>query len=266
MTHEQLLATLERWVFPSFTFYGTPEAQKQEKTDYASTIYGLCSSIHGLHFDECAKHLMKNWKTAQKPKAGHFYSAYRYLGDMKGWGQKESKECSTCRGTNYVYVWVMDEQGRQYQSMIGCGVCNEKFAHLSRGLVLAEAPPPNRLNVADLKLHPRMAKSLWKIAENNNLKLPDDLFAKILELANQPDPDLERIRRAQEAAAREAHAERVRQQANEALKTNDVPDGDRTVEATPLPSPAAAEESRRHLPTKPVAISAEDAAAMDMPF
>jgi hypothetical protein len=195
MTRAELFDSLTRWVFPAFTFYGDAAAKEKEKLDYSNTIYGLCSTINGLHFDECAKHLMRNWKASPKPKPGHFYSSYRYLADMKGWGQREVRKCSTCNETGFVYVWVKNEEGRDLRAMIGCGTCNERMANLKPGLVLTEPPPGSTVRVEDIKLNPAHAKILFRIAEDAGFRLSDAMWERLTFFASQEDRCLEVLER-----------------------------------------------------------------------
>lgn len=277
MTREQLWDSFERWVFPAFTFYGKPDEQKKEKLDYANTIYGLCGQISGLHFDEAAKHLMRNWKASQKPKAGHFYGAYRYLGDMKGWGQAEAKKCGQCNATGFVYVWVNDGTGREYKAMIGCSSCNERLSGLKRGLVLTEPHPEPKIK--DIKIRPEHAKILWRIAEDAGFNLNEELAERLLYWAGQTDKCLEVIEREMQSGRSSGEVQRERVATEEYLKAHYanvptpgyVPPRPAPAVAvapppeppTPPPEAAPAPPARKSTPTQ---ISADDAAAMDMPF
>lgn len=242
---------------------------------YAEAIYESCGWIDALRFEMVCKALVAELKSNVRLKPGHFIGKYKDLAVRNNWNKADgdSRACGSCGGVGLVYVWVKDEEAREFKAMRGCGSCNEGMSGLKIGLTETEPPLSATTRIADLKFHPDHAKILWRIAEDAGFTLNEALSERLLFWASQSTRCLEAIERDVPAGRvtkehlRELNATEEQLQARYA----NVP--------TPgyaLPSPAQAtapmapaeepEPPPASIQSTPGKISAEDAAAMDMPF
>lgn len=259
-------------------FFVLQHFSPDEVGPYAETIYESCGWIDGARFELVCKELAKDIKTNQRLKPGHFIGKYKELAALNGWNRQESSKCATCSGAGLVYVWVGDDQGREYRAMRGCSTCNERLSGLKEGLKELAEPPFNAVpRIADLVLQPSHAKILFRIAENGNFRVPDAMMERVTYWASQPDPVAARVRQLEDhdPEERKRKAEAMAVILRTAYAEVPTPGYQQTAAAPP---PAPVEEPAVEEPVPPAAaapapikstptmISAEDAAAMDMPF
>jgi len=250
--------------------------QPEEVAPYAEVIHQSCGWMDASRFDLVCKALVAEIKTNVRLKPAHFIVKYKELAARNGWDKQSDSRCTACAGQHFVYVWVRDEQGREYRAMKGCARCNEGMSNLKPGLVEIPEPAERRPKIADLKLRPSHAKILWRIAENAGFDLPDELWEKIGHFAALPEP-IESIERGQLTMADEAERRRKAEELAAKLRAayagvrtpGEASDDPEPPQAAPEPA-ASVRTPPIHTPTKVASpirkISAEEAAQTDMPF
>ena len=247
---------------------------------YAEAIYESCGWIDSLRFEMVCKALVAELKTNVRLKPGHFIGKYKELAVRNNWNKADgdSRACGSCGGVGLVYVWVKDEEGREFKAMRGCGSCNSGMSGLKIGLTEIEAPFDAVPRIADLKFSPDHAKILWRIAEEAGFRLNEALSERLLYFASQSDKCIEAIERGMMSKARPSKEQLRELNATEeqlqARYANIPSPGFIPPAVAPKPAPAEVvqaqdedpEPQEKPIQSTPGKISAEDAEAMDMPF
>ena len=235
---------------------------------YLDLIFKHCSWIDAEKFIlVCAE-----WEKIKRPReklgGDHFIAKYYELADRHGWQKREGTGCKSCGGRGLGYVWVRDEQDREYKAMKGCNICRPEMSNLKIGLTEIPEPVGAVTKVEDLKLQPSHAKILFRIAETAGFKLTEAMWERLTFFASQEDRCLEVLEREAMSTpppypddARKA--EKVLSDAALEAHYANLP-----TPGAPRPRPAPAQKVPEAVPSQaaPSETAAPEQPAVDMPF
>lgn len=238
---------------------------------YLDLIFKHCSWIDADKFGlVCAE-----WEKVKRPReklgSDHFIAKYYELADRHGWQKREGTGCKACGGKGLVYIWVGDDQGREYKAMKGCNICRSEMSNLKPGLTEIPEPVGAFPKVEDLKLQPSHAKILFRIADSAGFNLSDAMWDRLTHFASQEDRCLEVLERGAMSTPPPYPGEATK---GERVSTGAKLDAELEAHYANLPTPGAprpkplAPKAPEPVPAKATTpeIPTEEAPSVDMPF